>query len=168
MKSNLGINDYQKVLLFVGKFEEKKNPFFFISLLKELENDKFIGVMVGNGILEEALIKVRPKNVFFLPFQNQSRMPIIYRLGDALVVPSRGPGETWGLNINEAIACQITVFASDKCGGSIDLLDENFIFNSSDSVRLTADKIIKNLAFKSSNKKIGSYDLIVESVNKNL
>lgn len=168
LKVNLGINDDQKVLLFVGKFEEKKNPFFFIRLLKELENDKFIGIMVGNGILEEALIKERPKNVFILPFQNQSRMPIIYRLGDALVVPSRGPGETWGLNINEAIACQITVFASDKCGGSIDLLDENFIFNSSDSVRLTADKIIKNLAFKSSNKKIGSYDLIVESVNKNL
>ena len=52
-------------------------------------------------------------------------MPSVYRLGDALVLPSLGPGETWGLAMNEAMACGIPVFGSTKCGGSIDLIDDS-------------------------------------------
>lgn len=60
--------------------------------------------------------------ITLLPFQNQSIMPIVYRLGDVFVLPSKGPGETWGLAINEAMASCRPVIASDKCGGAIDLI----------------------------------------------
>ena len=32
--------------------------------------------------------------------------------------------ETWGLNINEALASQTPVICSDVCGASVDLIDE--------------------------------------------
>ena len=56
-------------------------------------------------------------------------MPIVYRLGDLFCLPSQGPGETWGLAINEAMACKRQVIASNKCGAAIDKLNVQSIFN---------------------------------------
>jgi glycosyltransferase involved in cell wall biosynthesis len=61
-------------------------------------------------------------NIHFLPFQNQQNMPAIYQLADVFVLPSKGPGETWGLAINEAMAAGKPVLVSSKCGGSADLI----------------------------------------------
>jgi len=77
----------------------------------------------------------------FLPFQNQSIMPLVYRLGDVFVLPSKGPGETWGLAINEAMACGRPVIASDKCGASADMVKDNengFVFKAGDENDLYA------------------------------
>ncbi len=87
-------------------------------------------ILVGSGILENELrSKASNKSyIHFLPFQNQSQMPIVYRLGDVFCLPSQGPGETWGLAINEAMASGRPVIASNKCGGAIDLLPNEHIF----------------------------------------
>jgi glycosyltransferase involved in cell wall biosynthesis len=61
--------------------------------------------------------------VFFLEFQNQSVMPVIYRLGDALVLPS-GYGETWGLAVNEAQACGRPSLVSNCVGCARDIVRE--------------------------------------------
>jgi glycosyltransferase involved in cell wall biosynthesis len=50
-------------------------------------------------------------------------MPVAYRLADVFVLSSQGPSETWGLAINEAMACGRLVVASSKCGGATDLID---------------------------------------------
>ena len=74
-------------------------------------------------------------SITFLPFQNQSIMPLVYRLGDVFVLPSKGPGETWGLAINEAMACGRPVIASDKCGAAADMIKDNengFVFKAGD------------------------------------
>jgi glycosyltransferase involved in cell wall biosynthesis len=60
-------------------------------------------------------------------------MPVVYRLGDVFVLPSRGPGETWGLAINEAMACGRAVVASTKVGCAPDLIEDGtngFVFES--------------------------------------
>jgi glycosyltransferase involved in cell wall biosynthesis len=62
-------------------------------------------------------------HVHFLGFQNQSRMPVVYRLGDVFVLPSRGPGETWGLAVNEAMACGRPVVVTDRVGCAPDLVE---------------------------------------------
>jgi glycosyltransferase involved in cell wall biosynthesis len=62
-------------------------------------------------------------NVVFLEFQNQSVMPVVYRLGDALVLPS-GYGETWGLAVNEAQACGRPSLVSDCVGCARDIVRE--------------------------------------------
>jgi glycosyltransferase involved in cell wall biosynthesis len=166
-KKQLGIDNDKRVILFVGKFESKKNPFYFIDLLSELSHFSYVGIMIGSGPLEEKLKKSATSNVYFLPFQNQSKMPIVYRLGDILVLPSRGPGETWGLVMNEALASGLQVYASGKCGGAIDLIDDYFIFNTNDSIKILVDKIIKNTS-NYKNKNIGTYTNIVNAVKLNL
>jgi glycosyltransferase involved in cell wall biosynthesis len=73
--------------------------------------------------------------VHFLPFQNQSLMPVVYRLGNVFVLPSQGPGETWGLALNEAMATGRAIIASSKVGGARDLIlpgTNGWIFESGD------------------------------------
>ena len=62
--------------------------------------------------------------VLFLEFQNQSVMPLVYRLGDALVLPS-GYWETWGLAVNEAQACGRPALVSDCVGCAQDIIRES-------------------------------------------
>jgi glycosyltransferase involved in cell wall biosynthesis len=50
-------------------------------------------------------------------------MPIIYRMADVFVLPSKGPGETWGLAVNEAMASGRPVIVSNKCGSAIELVE---------------------------------------------
>jgi glycosyltransferase involved in cell wall biosynthesis len=47
--------------------------------------------MVGNGELETTLKEAAKScnNIHFLPFQNQSLMPAVYRLGDIFCLPSQ-------------------------------------------------------------------------------
>ena len=56
-----------------------------------------------------------------LPFQNQSRMPLVYRLGNIFVLPSAHE-ETWGLAVNEAMACGRPVLVSDMVGCAPELV----------------------------------------------
>ncbi len=123
-KKELKIPDNKVVVLFAGKLEKKKNPFFIIEAAKQMPQLHFI--IVGSGILENELKNASQnlRNLTILPFRNQSQMPIVYRLADIFVLPSKGPGETWGLAINEAMASCRVVIASNKCGGAIDLVKE--------------------------------------------
>ena len=145
-RSQLGIADNHKVFLFAGKLEPKKNPALLINAfieLSKLRKDIHL-IIVGNGILEEELKKQasaflnlpKPSStslITFLPFQNQSAMPVAYRLGDVFVMPSAGPNETWGLSINEAMASAKPVLVSNRCGGAVDLVIEGengYVFQS--------------------------------------
>jgi glycosyltransferase involved in cell wall biosynthesis len=51
-------------------------------------------------------------------------MKVIYRLADIFILPSKGPEETWGLSVNEALASGIPVLVSSKCGCAYDLVIE--------------------------------------------
>jgi glycosyltransferase involved in cell wall biosynthesis len=109
---------------------------------------------VGNGILESELKKYASKNIVVLPFQNQSVMPIVYRLADIFVLPSKGPGETWGLAVNEAMACGKSVLVSDKVGCAVDLVKPNengFVFKS----EKLSDLIKKMISFKNKTSEFG-------------
>ncbi len=67
---------------------------------------------VGNGILEKEMKSAAADNVLFMPFQNQSQIPSIYHAANIFVLPSQGPGETWGLAVNEAMACGKAILIS--------------------------------------------------------
>lgn len=142
-RKEIGINPEQKVLLFCGKFENKKDPLLLLQIAKQYKNNKvLVFLFVGNGHLEEQMKTEANtlKNVRFLDFQNQSRMPSVYRLGDVYILPSQGPGETWGLAVNEAMACERPVIVSHKVGSAIDLVREGengYIFTAGDEESLT-------------------------------
>jgi len=127
-------------LLFVGKFIHKKNPIDVINILSELRElgVDAVGVFVGDGELREEII-VKAKNlsvdVRMLGFKNQSELPVIYSVADLLILPSDA-GETWGLVVNEALACGTPAVVSKSVGCVPDLIDEEItgtIFTAGDT-----------------------------------
>jgi len=122
-RREFGIPADAVVFLFAGKFQRKKAPDLLLEAFTTLSGGSHL-VFVGSGELD-AQLRARSTartDVHFLPFQNQSVMPVVYRVADAFVLPSRGPGETWGLALNEAMACGRTLIASSSVGGARDLI----------------------------------------------
>ena len=137
-REQLGIGEEQFTVLFAGKLEPKKNPLFLLELAKEIDHPSVRFLIVGNGVLEGAIRKVAENDprILFLDFQNQLKMPVVYRLCSIFILPSVGPGETWGLAVNEAMACGRAVFVSDKAGCAADLVVTNWnglLFGSDDA-----------------------------------
>lgn len=126
-RNELNIKVDDLAILFVGKLEPKKNPEFLLEVLKNIASERLKIIIVGNGILEEQLkiATAGDPRVIFLDFQNQSKMPVIYRLGDVFILPSKGPGETWGLAANEAMASGRALILSEKVGCANDLIRED-------------------------------------------
>jgi len=125
-RDDLDISPDAPVFLFAGKLEAKKAPDVLLGAFLELEEQAAHLVVVGDGPMAESLRSRGNEHprVHFLGFQNQSRMPVVYRLGDVFVLPSRGPNETWGLAVNEAMACGRPVVVTDRVGCAPDLIDD--------------------------------------------
>lgn len=151
-RNNLGITQKDLVFLYAGKLEYKKDPALLIKAFKRINNSHVHLIILGNGPLESKLKKSYStiKNLQFIDFQNQSKMPVVYRLGNALVLPSKGPIETWGLSVNEAMACSRAIIVSDRCGCGVDLVKTNvngFIFK-----RNSVNELFKKMALIIENK----------------
>jgi glycosyltransferase involved in cell wall biosynthesis len=133
MRKALGIEADKIIFLFCGKFESKKDPNLLVEAFKELKQTELHLVMVGNGEMETDLkaMSEGQRTIHFLPFQNQQNMPAVYQLADVFVLASKGPGETWGLAINEAMAAGKPILVSNKCGAATDLVingENGYIF----------------------------------------
>lgn len=126
VREEMGVKPNEKLVLFAGKLEAKKAPALLLRAFAELNIPGTHLLFTGNGILEAELKKQAElyKNIHFLDFQNQLRMPVVYQACDLFCLPSRGPGETWGLAVNEAMACGKAVLISDKVGAGTDLVKE--------------------------------------------
>lgn len=123
-RADLGLTGQQRILLFVGKFEDKKQPVALMRAFLDMNEQDLVLLMVGDGELKpqvHSLARNFPDRFRVIPFQNQSRMPVVYRLGDVVVLPSIY-GETWGLAVNEALACGRPVLVSDRVGCAVDLV----------------------------------------------
>jgi glycosyltransferase involved in cell wall biosynthesis len=139
-RRQLGISEDKVVLLFSGKLEAKKRPLQLMEAIRALGDPRYVLVVVGSGELAEgvnSLANADPTRFRVLPFQNQSRMPVVYRLGDVFILPSQF-GETWGLAVNEALACGRPVLVSDRVGCAADVVDRSCgrIFSWSDPASL--------------------------------
>lgn len=124
-RHELGIGDDRTVILYAGKFEARKRPVDLARASLALERPELMIVLVGGGALQgeiDAIAAAHPDRVRVLPFQNQTRMPIVYRLGDLFVLPS-AYGESWGLAVNEALAAWRPVLVSDRVGCASDVVD---------------------------------------------
>lgn len=121
-REKLGITENNLTLLFAGKLEPNKDPFFITALAKELPDSRLRIILVGNGVLENELKQAAASDprILFIDFQNQRIMPVMYRIGDIFILPSQS--ETWGLGANEAMASGCAIIMSDKCGGAVDLV----------------------------------------------
>ena len=171
MKASLGIMKDDLVFLFAGKLENKKDPFILLNSFLAVTTDKNIHlVFVGNGELENQLktSSLQNKQVHFIDFCNQSEMPAVYQMADVFVLPSRGPGESWGLAVNEAMANGKAIIVSDKCGCAATLVKDGingFVYQASNQSMLESaikkmidDKSLIDKMKKESKKIIAGYN----------
>ena len=142
LRKELNIAPGETLILFAGKFEEKKSPQLLLNAFLAAKISGCHLLFVGNGKLGEALKLQAAGNpaVHFIGFINQANMPVMYQACDIFCLPSKGPAETWGLAVNEAMACSKPVLVSDKCGCAIDLVisRNGLVFKSDDFSDLKA------------------------------
>mgnify|MGYP003668930126 FL=1 len=127
-RKELGISADELLTLFAGKFEPKKRPDLLLAAFLETQRTHEKLVFVGGGEMEPMLRdmgKNYQESVIFAGFANQSQMPRILAAADLLVLPSFGPGETWGLVVNEAMAAGTPAVVSDHVGCAADLILAN-------------------------------------------
>ena len=178
-RATWGLAENDFVILFAGKLEPRKNPFYLKEIWNYISSPNIKLLIVGNGPLENELKSLckGDKRICFLDFQNQTQMPKLYQSCNALILPSLS--ETWGLAMNEAMASGIPVIASENCGGAIDLIQDDcgFIFplNEAKLVANTIEnwyndkELYGNLKIMSQERiKEFSYEKIVEAVNQQM
>ncbi len=127
-RARSGIAPDQKAVLFVGKLLDRKRPLDLVVALACLRDRgvDVCGVFAGDGPLRGELeTKALECHVplVFLGFRNQTELPETYVMADLMVLPSEG-SETWGLVVNEALACGTPVVVSDAVGCAPDLVIE--------------------------------------------
>jgi glycosyltransferase involved in cell wall biosynthesis len=158
IRKEWGANDSGLVALFVGKFQPPKRPGDIIKAMAikqkaESRKQKSLVVFVGSGELENELraLAVREDvRVHFAGFKNQSELPSCYAAADVLVLPS--DNDTWGLVVNEAMACGTPAIVSNAVGCAPDMIEEGktgFTFPAGDADAL-AERLAKLAQMKHS------------------
>lgn len=112
---------------YVGKLEPKKRLLDLLQALRlaSTKDGKPLHLLVvGTGELmseAQAMVESHALPVTFAGFLNQTEIAAAYVAADCLVLPSDF-GETWGLVVNEAMACGRPAIVSDRVGCWPDLI----------------------------------------------
>ena len=128
LRAAWGIPGEAVCCLYAGKLEPKKR---ILDLLRAFERvNPLTGnlhlLVVGTGELmaeASAFAETRRLPATFAGFLNQSEIARAYAAADVLVLPSDF-GETWGLVVNEAMACGLPALVSDRVGCGPDLVED--------------------------------------------
>lgn len=111
--------------IWVGKFIEIKQPESVLkTFLETFGNSERVQLkMIGTGPLHSELEKkYSSSNIIFSGFKNQKELLKEYNNSDCLILSSSS--ETWGLVVNEAMACGLPAIVSNACGCAKDLIEE--------------------------------------------
>jgi glycosyltransferase involved in cell wall biosynthesis len=141
-KESLEIPTHHRVILFAGKFIDKKRPLDLLEAFINANLSNTSLLFVGAGQLNDELRNraTSHPHIYFAGFQNQSLMPRTYAIADLFVLPSYGSGETWGLAVNEAMCLNKAILVSNHVGCAADLVKPNkngLVFTAGDVESLT-------------------------------
>ena len=151
IKKSLGINEEDKVILYIGRLSEEKNIDELIDAMKiylrDKSDTKFL--LVGNGPdaerLKSSVIDMGIENkTIFAGERSWDEIGKYYQLGDVFISASQS--ETQGLTYIEALASGLPVVAkSDRCLDGVVLNDINgYTYNSMEEFLLYLDRILYN------------------------
>jgi glycosyltransferase involved in cell wall biosynthesis len=121
MSSNRFIRMDLPICIYVGKLIPIKDVDILLQAALQ-----FRGVcnflIVGSGPEAENLMQkyINIENIHFEGFVNQSLLPTFYKMSVISCLPSKQ--DSWGLSINEAIACGLVPIVSDSVGCASDLV----------------------------------------------
>lgn len=123
LRAAWGIPSDAFVVAFCGKLIACKRPADLLrGVARSGRRDVWV-LCVGDGALRHECAREAASlgvPVAFTGFLNQSRMAEAYVAADALVLPSSS--ETWGLVVNEAMACGRPALVSETVGCAPDLV----------------------------------------------
>lgn len=120
-----------RYFLFVGRLVEAKGVFDLAEAYAQVREEvrTRVGlVFAGEGDAGAELMRVaervRPGDVKFLGFVHREQLPELYALADALIFPTHS--DTWGLVVNEAMACGLPVVTTSVAGCAADLVQDEW------------------------------------------
>jgi glycosyltransferase involved in cell wall biosynthesis len=120
----------ERYFLFAGRLVPEKGVFDLLSAYATLDESLrrqcglvFAGDGAVKGQLEKQAASISPGMVRFTGFAQRERLAQYYALAEALILPTYT--DTWGLVVNEAMACGLPVILSRAAGCAADLVMEN-------------------------------------------
>jgi glycosyltransferase involved in cell wall biosynthesis len=120
-----------RFILFVGRLVPEKGVFDLLEAYAKLESGlrSEVGlVFAGDGVCREELARqakhVSPGAVCFPGFAQREDLAGLYALAETLVLPTHS--DTWGLVVNEAMACGLPIIVSSVAGCSADLVKDGW------------------------------------------
>jgi 1,2-diacylglycerol 3-alpha-glucosyltransferase len=146
----------EKYFLSSNRFIREKNLFFLLQAYakycEKVDGDPWKLVLLGDGPLKYEIKSHSEElglnnNVIFPGFRQYEELPAYYGLAGAFIHASTK--DTWGLVVNEAMACGLPVIVSSPCGCAPDLVRHacnGFIFDPYD-----LDELAGHLVFVSGN-----------------
>ena len=120
-----------RFLLFVGRLVPEKGVFDLLHAYAKLGSDlrSQAGlVFAGDGVSTEALSEqaklVDPGIISFCGFAQREDLAGLYALAEVFVLPTHS--DTWGLVVNEAMACGLPIVVTDVAGCASDLVHDGW------------------------------------------
>jgi len=135
----------KKIILYVGRLEEEKNPVHLIKAFQFIQDENVQLVIVGDGsIRTRCELEAKNSNTLFLGHQ-RDELPELYRCADLFVLPSLVEG--FGQTIIESLSSGTPVVALKSNGKEIKTA-ANEIIGHITYCGLVANTNEKNLADK--------------------
>lgn len=168
LRSELGLSSGRPILLFVGRLSREKGLNTLLQAFQSLgETERPYLLLAGEGPLSRRLRSEVPTavadDVRFLGFVRHSKLPALYDLCDALVLPSLH--EPWGMVVNEAMNAGKPIIVSDRVGCARDLVIQGVngeIFPAGDACAL-ADAVRRCASDKEKRIRAGQASLSIIS-----
>ena len=153
IRHKLGIQDEDKLILFVGRLDENtgtKTIIEMISLLLQQRNDVKVALVGARGELTQQAIEVakRFKGKVFVDTDVPSQeLPYYYAACDVFLAPTTDERACMGMTIKEAMACGKPVIAANVGGVPEAVIDgeTGFLVNPNNPAEL-AQAVIKVLS----------------------
>lgn len=162
-------SQFKNLLLYVGKIEKRRNPFFLIDILQNVDLDTAM-IVIGNGPLQEQMKDyATQKNVtnrlLMVNSVPNNEMHEIYKACDIFLLPTNY--EIYGMVIMEALYNGIPVISTPEAGPLTILTDEKLGVCLPLNITKWIDKIYQYLNGK--NIDIASYrsEIIKKNFNWN-
>jgi len=129
LREKLGLPE--RFVLFVGRLVLEKGVFDLLdaygSLGDEIRSEAGL-VFAGDGEsrlkLEQMSKQIRPGRICFPGFVHREILAGLYALAEALVLPTHS--DTWGLVVNEAMACGLPIIVTSVAGCYADLVEDGW------------------------------------------
>lgn len=165
LREKYGLPLQDKLILFVGRLEEYKNPLMALDIFKHIVkgNSRYSLLMVGNGPLKEKIISEVKNNslednFFYIEKVPNNEIGELYRTSDVLI--NMNDREIYGMSILEAMYQKCPVVAVEAPGPKfiIDNEKTGYIINgfNLEEWRVIIEKAIENRKYigNNANKKI--------------